>query len=621
RSPCGARLRASRMITRIARPASLALTVALALAACRRSEPGSTRAPEGSGGGTSCVPGAGARIALATLPNTLDWNKSHEASYVNYPVMLAMMCGLTSLDANNQPIPGLAERWDVELTTDTPPRQIYTFHLKKGLVWSDGKTPFVAEDFVFAWRRAAAEGNEGAELLDVVGAREIFAARDAKGSAEELRAKVAELVKGLGVEALDHHTLRVTLASPRSYFLARLAYVYPFFPAPSALLAGMTEEQIQRWFDEPKDGRPYVLGAFTVEKWDRVAQTIRLAANPHHPDRPASGVVEKLTLVQADLSPILYEQCKIDFLLMDDPSTLATAPADLEHTPLLSIYYLGFNTTKVPKTLRRAIAHALDRPKLTLGLLPSARTAHTYLPPEMPGAIDASDPAAKELPGFDPAKARALLTEANYQGEELTLLVRGSSTFMPELGIADAVRRQLELAGVNVKVVPSADFTNDLKAPDGTLRHHLFLKRVGADYAHPQTLFTPFQAKGNHYTDWQKLEGGAVIARFQRLLDEGAAATDPEVMKQIYGQVQALMLAEETIVVPIYFPDRYYRKRPWISGLSIDPFNFLTLRSMRLEPFGAVPGTTTATGTPRAADPGLAPPDLAPRPTATSTAR
>lgn len=548
---------------------ALALALAALVAGCSRAP----RAP--------CAPGTRARVALATLPNTLDWSRSHEASYVNYPVMHAMMRGLTNLDAKNEPVPGLAARWEVEQTSDTPPQQVYTFHLRPGLVWSDGKTPFVAEDFVFAWRRAAAEGNEGAEFLDVVGARQIFAARDAKGSAAEVRARVAERVKSLGVEALDAHTLRVTLASPRSYFLARLAYVYPFFPAPSGVLAGKSEEELQRWFDEPADGRPLVLGAFTVEHWDRVAQTIRLAANPYYADKPA-GLVERLTLVQADLSPILYAQCKIDFMLMDDPSTLASAPADLEHTPLLSIYYLGFNTSKVPRTLRRAIAHALDRPALTAGLLPSTRTAHTYLPPELPGAIDEDDPAAKAFPGLDLAKARTLLAEANHQGEALTLLVRGSSTFMPELGIADAVRRQLERVGVQVKVVPSADFTNDLKAPDGTLRHHLFLKRVGADYAHPQTLFTPFQAKGNHYTDWQKLDGGRVIARFQALLDEGAAQSDPEAMKASYTKVQSLMLAEEVIVVPIYFPDRYYRKRPWISGLSIDPFNFLTLRSLQL---------------------------------------
>lgn len=564
-----------------ARRALLAAAAAGALLAggCRPADLGSSSRPGPSG--CERADGGAVRIALATLPNTLDWNKSHEASFVNYPVLHAIMRGLTALDAQHRPIPALAERWEVQLLDGPGPRQRYTFHLRKDVVWSDGVTPLTADDFVFAWRRTASVGAEVAELADLVGIDEVLAAREGEGTTAEVDRRVEEALAELGVRAEGPHTLVVTLKAPRSYFLSRLAYVYPFFPAPSAELAHRSEEERARYFNEPAGGKPMVLGAFTVESWDRVSQSIRLVSNAHDHLRTRATGVERLHLVQVDLAPVLYEQCKVDFLLVDDPSALMTsAPADLERTPLLSTYYLGINTTEVPLALRRALAHALDRERLLTGLLPSARVAWTFLPPEMPLSISADDPRAAAFPRFDLARARALISESGYRGEELTLLVRGSGTFLPELGIADALRRQLSEVGVNVRVVPSASFTNDIKTPAGVLRHDLFLKRVGADYAHPQTLFTAFLPNGNHYTDWHKLPG--VAGQFADLLARGAEENDPQAAATIFARAQSLLIAEAVAVVPIYFPDRYYRRRPWIEGLGVDAFNFLTLGELGL---------------------------------------
>jgi peptide/nickel transport system substrate-binding protein len=450
-------------------------------------------------------------------------------------------------------------------------------------VWSDGKTPLTAEDFAFGWRRAMAVGAETAELADIVGVEQVIAARERPGAPEERAARVGAALAGVGVEAVDALTFRVTLRSPRSYFLARVANTYPFFPAPSRDLQGKSEEAVHRYFDEPAGGKPMVVGAFLVTGWDRVAQRVELAQNPFAADRPAQGAVTRLTFLQSELSPVLYAQCRVDLLLMDDPASLAHAPPDTQRSRLLSVYWLGMNTSKLSLPLRQAISHALDRGKLTQGLLPDARAALTFLPPDMPGALSADDPLAAPLPRYDPARARAELAASGYRGEELTLLVKDAATFMPELGIAEAVRVQLAELGVKVRVVPTGNFVNDVEARDGSLRHHLFLRRTGADYPHPQTLFTVFLPDGNHYTDWQKLGGGAPLAEFQALLDAGAAETDPARMRTIFARAEELLLAREAVAVPLYYPDRYYRLRPWLTGLSVDPFNFLTLRDARVK--------------------------------------
>lgn len=522
----------------------------------------------------TCQPRDGrVTVALSSLPNTLDWNASHESSFQNYPALLAMMQGLTTLAPDGSVRPGLAAFWEVALDG---PKQVYTFHLRPDAVWSDGTTKVTAHDFAWGWRRALL-GHEPADLLDLDGARAVVNAR-AKGAPPE---QLERLLDAVGVIARDDATLEVTLTSPRTYFLSRLATVYTFFPAPRAALQGKDARATRRYFDEPDGTHPLVTGEFVPLKWDRVGQKVDLARNPHFKGEVHPRAVQKLTLMQAALAPVLYAQCRVDFLFQDDPSAVMQGAPDLARSPLMSIYWLGFNTTKVPLPLRRAIAQSIDRSTLFEGLLPQVRVAHSFLPEPMPGALSAEEAKERGAPPYDPARARELISQAGDPGE-LTLLLR-TGTFMPELGIADAIRRQLAAVGLKVRIVTTSNFTNDIKSQDGVLRHHLFLRRTGADYAHPQTLLTPLQASGNHYTDWHKLEGGAPQARFQALLDEGAAQTDPAAMKETFARAQAILLDEQVVLTPLYFPDRYFLKRPWLKGLGVDAFNFLTYRGAHIE--------------------------------------
>src|SRR5262249_62092016 len=109
--------------------------------------------------------------------------------------------------------------------------------------WADDATPLTAAEFVFAWRRAV-QGRERGEMLDLLGADRVLALLDAGAAGSE----IAGALEQLGVEALDAQTLQVTLASPRNYFLSRVANVYLFFPAPSRLLKSRSDEEIRDYF-------------------------------------------------------------------------------------------------------------------------------------------------------------------------------------------------------------------------------------------------------------------------------------------------------------------------------------------------------------------------------------
>ncbi|WNG52832.1 peptide ABC transporter substrate-binding protein [Archangium minus] len=537
-------------------------------------------------GGCRCgfQPEPGIKVVVPAMPTTLDWSYSDPSSWANYPVMLATQRGLTTLAPDHSVQPGLAERWERSLRLDG--QEVYTFHLRHDVRWSDGVTPLIAQDFVLGWHRALL-GRERGEMGDLAGAEEVFALQEQGASSEQLQAALARV----GVEALDPHTLRVTLARPRSYFLARLANVYLFFPTPSAVLAGKSEEEVRDYFDRPRDGHPLALGPYRVENWDRAGERVRLVHNPHSAFQPPLGPGERpapvLTLLKSEIGPALYERGRVDFVFVDSAVALqGRRPDDLQREPLLSTYFLVFNTERPPldrPEVRRAIARAIDREALMKGLLPAARPSHVLLPPELPGA--ASPEEAASLPHFEPERARAELAGVPGLDRPLRLVYKAGDSFVPEVAIAERLAAQLAAVGVRVTVDARSDFTAEVsrRTAEGPRAYDLYMRRLGADYAHPNTFFTLFERTGLHQSGWETQKGGEPMDRFEKLLDEADAEPDEARSRALYGQAQAVLLDEMAVIAPIYHPDRYFRARASLHGVDVDPFNFLSLRELRLD--------------------------------------
>ena len=115
------------------------------------------------------------------------------------------------------------------------------------------------------------------------------------------------------------------------------------------------------------------------------------------------------------------------------------------------------------------------------------------------------------------------------------------------------------------------------RAPEGPRAYDLYLRRLGADYAHPNTFFTLFERSGNHQTGWETHEGGEPMARFEALLDEADAEADAATARALYAQAQAVLLARagrHRAALPPgpLLPDA----RPPCAALDVDPFNFLS---------------------------------------------
>jgi oligopeptide transport system substrate-binding protein len=173
------------------------LACVLVLAGC-----GGSSAPEPPHGG------AALRFALPLLPTTLDPAKAADLPSLN--VVHELNAGLTRFSGRGVE-PDLAESWDV-----SDGGLVWTFHLRKGLRWSDD-APLTAEDFRRAWLRALAPSTRSAyaraEMQNIRGARRFRVS----GSGD------------VGVEAVDDRTLRVTLQHPVPWLDEQVAWPV-FFP-------------------------------------------------------------------------------------------------------------------------------------------------------------------------------------------------------------------------------------------------------------------------------------------------------------------------------------------------------------------------------------------------------
>ncbi|MCL4221665.1 MAG: peptide ABC transporter substrate-binding protein [Phycisphaerales bacterium] len=199
-------------------------------------------------------------------------------------------------------IPGAAERWEVSDDGLT-----YTFHLRADGKWSNG-APVVADDFVYAWRRAllpdTASDYIGLFQL-IAGSKEFYEWREkaldefaARPAAERTRAAaealwqetLARFDEMVALDAPDERTLVVSLYEPTPYFLdiAAFATFVPVYPPLVTRYehvdAGSGVLKMEPGWTKP----PLIVsnGPFTLERW-RFKRDMYLVRNPHYWNRDA----------------------------------------------------------------------------------------------------------------------------------------------------------------------------------------------------------------------------------------------------------------------------------------------------------------------------------------------
>ena len=206
----------------------------------------------------------------------------------------------------------------------------YTYTLKDGLKWSDGKA-LTAKDFEFAWKRAASNalGADYGYMFDVI-----------KGYGTE--AETDTTAVNLAVKAVDDVTLEVTLNNAVAYWNELLAFP-TYFPVREDVVAN------EGWATE---AATYICnGAYTISNWEHNS-VIVLSKNENYHDADSILMEEIQFYLSDDANNMLTNFKNGSWLLIDDVPTNEIAALKIEYPDefvvagQIGTYYVCWNVNE-----------------------------------------------------------------------------------------------------------------------------------------------------------------------------------------------------------------------------------------------------------------------------------
>ena len=254
----------------------LAVAMVLSLVACTKTPTTEPTAKPTAGEPAAAMGPSSIAVCLASEPDTIDPALNSAVDVATLVAHLFSGLAKWAQDENGALViaPDAAKEL-VEGVVNEDGTVTYTYTLRDGLKWSDGKD-VTAADFEYAWKRAAstALGADYGYMFEVV-----------KGYPDEL-----------AVKALDEKTLEVTLANSVAYWNELLAFP-TYFPVREDVVAN------EAW---ATDASTYVSnGAYKMTGWEHNS-VITLEKNPDFVD------ADQITMD------------KIEFYLSDDANNMLT---------------------------------------------------------------------------------------------------------------------------------------------------------------------------------------------------------------------------------------------------------------------------------------------------------
>jgi oligopeptide transport system substrate-binding protein len=481
--------------------------------------------------------------AWKKVPQEFTWNNGAEPETLDPHVMTGVpehrlaSCIFEGLVGQHpetlQPIPAGAESW--EKSADG---LVYTFHLRAGAKWSNGK-PVTAKDYAASWERVLkpATACQYAYMLYPLKNAEAY---NKQGADDDKGGKRPEVKwESVGVSVKDDRTLVVTLERPCAYFLDLVAFETSF-PVPLDLVA----EHGDRWVRAE-----FIVGngPFKVTEW-LPNQHITLVKNEHYWDAATVKLTKVTVLPNPDLEAVykLFRTGKCDW--MDDvPIAKIDEAKQLPEyyvAPYLGSYFYRINVTKKPfddPRVRKALALSIDRAQITKDLLKAGQVPATWFVPAMHGYTPPKGLA------YDRAEARKLLAEAGFPdgkgfpaGVELLY-----NTLEAHKVIAENVAQQWrENLGITVSLRNSEwkVYLNDVQH----LQYGIARAAWIGDYVDPNTFLDMFvTGGGNNQTGWSN-------KRYDELIAAAGRELDPAKRAQVLVEAEKLLIEQEMPIIPIY---------------------------------------------------------------------
>jgi peptide/nickel transport system substrate-binding protein len=434
------------------------------------------------------------QYAIEAQPPTIDPHMS--TATATRDVASQIFEPIVTINTQFDVVPVLAE--SVETSDDG---KTYIFHLRKGIKFHNGKE-MTSEDVLASMNRW-----------------------------KEKSATAQTFLEGAAFSAKDKYTLELQLKEPSAFVLSALAGTLQF--------AGIMPKEIVESADSTGIKEYIGTGPFKFKEWKQ-DQYIHLTKFEDYQsvDSPPDGLAGKREVLVDDLY----------FQIVVDPSTLIAGlqtgqyhiganltedvAVQIQDNPDIKQYRsfpdwstLIFDKTKgwfTDQKMRQAVNAAIN-------LTDVAKAAHvdnyrmnpSYMMEEQKNWY--SNEGSEIYTEYDPERAKRLLEEAGYNGEEIVFITTRDYEYMYNAAVV--IKEQLEKVGMKVKleVYDWATITSLRQDPE---KFELFITALPVVSTPVEILF------------FQKWVDGPEDEKTKRLLEEIKTSTSMEEAKRLYDELQ-----------------------------------------------------------------------------------
>jgi peptide/nickel transport system substrate-binding protein len=502
----------------------------------------------------AAAPAAGASNTLTFIYGT-DTDKLDPpamSTQEGFIATTAMFEGLVRYKPNSTDVePSLAEKWDLSADGMT-----YTFQLRQGVKFHDG-SPLTGEAVAFAFDRSINKENPLNKEAQAAGGFPYI--NDYIGNA------VAK------VEAAGPLAVKFMLKKKFSPLLSNLAI-------PPAYVMSM--EALKKMGVKINEN-PVGTGPFKFVEWKK-DDHITVEANPDYwGAKPKLGRIVFQPVPEASVRALKIQRGEADVCWPFDPKDTANLKGKAE-TDVLEQAGLNVNQAEINlkkpefqnKALRQAFNYAINKQELADKLYSGAAVPSVGALPPTSWAFD------KELKGYpyDPEKAKALLKEAGYAGQTITLnsytVPRGYNPAGSKL--AEAVQQYFEAVGIKSEIVTTewTEYRKNRRA--GEL--NIAFGGWQADTGDPENFLGVFFHSANM---------GGVNTSFynvpevDKLLDQANEETDTAKRKVLFNQAERRIVDDAPWLFISHMKQQVaIRKR--VQGFELQPTYFYYFNNVSL---------------------------------------
>lgn len=503
----------------------------------------------GCGVGTSNSAVDGAKrdsITMAVSEDISDLN-----AHLYNGSMLAQDIVFETLIRNTEegPQPALAESWD--LSEDG---RIYTFHLRKGIKFTDGE-PFDAE---------AVKANIDA-ILDN----------------KELHSWLELTSKIVSCDVVDKNTVNLVLAEAYYPTLAEIGLTRPYrMMSPKTFKNGGTKEGVSEIAGT---------GAYKLKEHVNEQYAIFVVNEEYWGGVPEIKTITMRVMPAGETPLLAMKKGEINFLFSTDTSGVVDADAlrNLEKDdkfkvtvskPMSTRYMLTNSSPErhiSDKNIKHALWHAINREDLAKGVFSGFETpAQSIFAKSVPYAN-------VELPPreYDVNKAKSLIEKSGWvfhentgfyekNGERLSLeLIYNSSTAINK-SAAEFIQASAKDAGIDISLVAvEGNMMRELRSQS---KYDLYLDRSWGLPYDPQSTITALFSKSALSTVTEHLSN---VETMHNIILKALSTTDEAKRKALFAE-ELKIIHEEACFIPLSYSSAIVVSEKDLKGVSFNQSQF-----------------------------------------------